>query len=184
MNRQQRLKKWEAALLAALCVTMLTGTWAQAKQTELASNLIRLHVVAASDDAAEQSVKLKVRDGVIAYLAPRLEGASDAAEAEDVISCSLDGIKAAAESRAGGARLWANRGSPLARKRTIRCVTGRAWPSRGKSSTSSSKKSESWRPAMVRVSAPAGWRSSSRIRRRRASLLKPMMRPAPSTAIT
>jgi len=105
MNRQQRLKKWEAALLAALCVTMLTGTWAQAKQTELASNLIRLHVVAVSDDAAEQSVKLKVRDGVIAYLAPRLEGASDAAEAENVISGSLDGIKAAAESRAGGRRV-------------------------------------------------------------------------------
>lgn len=132
-----KAKKWEAALLAALCVTMLTGTWAQAKQTELASNLIRLHVVAVLDDAAEQSVKLKVRDGVIAYLAPRLEGASDAAEAENVISGSLDGIRAAAESRAGGRRVtvtlsdeyyptrqYAGFSLPAGRYRSLRVILG------------------------------------------------------------
>ena len=47
----------ELALLLAVCVTLLPGTWAQARSALLASRLVRLHVIAVSDDDTEQAVK-------------------------------------------------------------------------------------------------------------------------------
>lgn len=38
------LRPWELALLLAVCVTLLTGTWAQARSALLASRLVRLRV--------------------------------------------------------------------------------------------------------------------------------------------
>ena len=66
------LRPWELALLLAVCVTLLTGTWAQARSQLLAARLVRLHVIAVSDDDTEQAVKLQVRDAVLAYLEPQL----------------------------------------------------------------------------------------------------------------
>ncbi len=48
-------------------------------------NLIRLHVLANSDSASDQQLKLKVRDAVIAYLAPHLETAIDKRMARQVV---------------------------------------------------------------------------------------------------
>ena len=85
------LRPWELALLLTVCVTLLTGTWAQARSQLLAARLVRLHVIAVSDDDAEQAVKLQVRDAVLAYL--------DAAQ--QLIAGDLDGIARAAQAAAG-----------------------------------------------------------------------------------
>ena len=79
--KKQLLKNWEISLLLALCITLCAGTWAGARSEALSAGLIRLHVVAASDEAAEQELKLRVRDSVLAYLEPRLQGTQSAAEA-------------------------------------------------------------------------------------------------------
>lgn len=100
--KTQLLKKWEISMLLALCITLCAGTWASARSEALSDALVRLHVIAVSDDAEEQEIKLRVRDSVLAYLEPRLEGADDAAEARELISAELDGIKAAAETAAEG----------------------------------------------------------------------------------
>ena len=76
------LRPWELALLLAVCVTLLTGTWAQARSALLASRLVRLHVIAVSDDEAEQAVKLQVRDAVLAYLEPQLADVTDIGAAQ------------------------------------------------------------------------------------------------------
>ena len=78
MHKNDRLRPWETALLAAVCVTLLTGVWAQGRQSALADKVVRLHVIAASDSAENQRVKLEVRDALLAYLTPRLEAASGA----------------------------------------------------------------------------------------------------------
>ena len=52
--KKQLLKNWEISLLLALCITLCAGTWAGARSEALSAGLIRLHVVAASDEAAEQ----------------------------------------------------------------------------------------------------------------------------------
>ena len=96
------LRKWEIALLLALCFTLLAGTWAGAASSRVSEGLVRLHVIAASDDATEQAIKLDVRDAVLSYLEPRLASAADIAGAEALIEANLDGIAAAAESAAQG----------------------------------------------------------------------------------
>lgn len=95
------LRPWELALLLAVCVTLLTGTWAQARSQLLAARLVRLHVIAVSDDDAEQAVKLQVRDAVLAYLEPQLQGVTDVDAAQQLIAGDLDGIARAAQAAAG-----------------------------------------------------------------------------------
>ncbi len=68
--KKNGLKTWEIALLTALFVTAGVGLWAGHTQKALSSELIRLHVVARSDSAADQAEKLAVRDEVLALLAP------------------------------------------------------------------------------------------------------------------
>ena len=43
-------------------------TYAHNIQKEIADNVIRLHVIANSDETADQELKLKVRDAVLAYM--------------------------------------------------------------------------------------------------------------------
>ena len=102
MDKCGKLKLWEAAALVALCLSLCAGTWAQARQSAISGSLIRLHVVAVSDDEAEQALKLEVRDAVLAYLAPRLEGTGDSAAARELISGELEGITKAAAAASEG----------------------------------------------------------------------------------
>ena len=102
MHKNDRLRPWETALLAAVCVTLLTGVWAQGRQSALADKGVRLHVIAASDSAADQRVKLEVRDALLAYLSPRLEAASGARDAAAVIAASAPELKKIAETVSGG----------------------------------------------------------------------------------
>lgn len=102
MDKCGKLKLWEAAALVALCLSLCAGTWAQARQSAISGSLIRLHVVAVSDDEAEQALKLEVRDAVLAYLTPRLEGTGDSAAARELISGELEGIAKAAAAASKG----------------------------------------------------------------------------------
>ena len=86
MQYKNRLRPWETALLAALCLTLLIGVWAQGRQRALSDRVVRLHVIAASDSAEDQRVKLAVRDALLAYLTPRLEAASGAQDAAAMIA--------------------------------------------------------------------------------------------------
>ncbi len=99
---KSRMRIWEMSLLLALCFSLCIGTWAQAKQAALCSELVRLHVIAVSDDEYEQALKLRVRDEVLAYISPKLDGVKSAQDAQKIISAELDGIKQAAETAAEG----------------------------------------------------------------------------------
>ncbi len=101
-SKSRTLKIWELAALLALCVSLCAGAWAEARQSSISSRLIRLHVIAASDDAQEQAIKLRVRDAVLDYLRPRLENAADADEAREIISRNTAGIAEAAGLAAEG----------------------------------------------------------------------------------
>ena len=99
---RDRFKTWETAALLALCLTLLLGVWAQGRQTAISDKLLRLHVIAASDEPQEQAVKLQVRDAVLAWLAPQLEGAADRDAARAIIACELENVRIAAESASEG----------------------------------------------------------------------------------
>lgn len=97
-----KLKNWELALLLALCISLCACTWAEGRRQVISSGLVRLHVIAASDDDAEQALKLRVRDGVLEYLSPKLDEVSDSDEARQIIKSELPNIKKAAEKSAEG----------------------------------------------------------------------------------
>lgn len=102
---RQRLKIWELALLGALCFSLCVGAWAQGRQSEISSSLVRLHVIAVSDAPAEQELKLRVRDAVLEYISPLLDSVDTPADAKAVISAELDGIRNAAYSASEGRKV-------------------------------------------------------------------------------
>ena len=99
--KTNRLHIWELALMGALLAGLLTAIWAQKTQAEVASELVRLHVLAKDDTDDEQAVKLQVRDEVLAYVQPLLEGASTQGQAVEILNRSMDGIRRAAAAAAG-----------------------------------------------------------------------------------
>ena len=99
---EKRLKLWESAALIALSAALCAGAWAQGRQNSISAHLVRLHVVAVSDDEYEQALKLRVRDAVLEYISPALEGADDAEAAKAIIGEQLEGVAQAARSAAEG----------------------------------------------------------------------------------
>lgn len=137
MEGNRTLHTWELAALLTLCICLAAGLWAEGRQARLAANLVRLHVLAVSDAAEEQAVKLRVRDAVLHYLAPKLRDAADAEAAGAVLARELPGIQAAAEAAAGGrpvtvtlgeerypTREYAGFTLPAGRYRSLRVVLG------------------------------------------------------------
>ena len=96
------LKTWEAAALLALSFALFVGTWAESRQQDISDSVIRLHVIAVSDDEEEQAIKLRVRDAVLGVLSPILDGVYDRGEAEKALSENLVEISAAALSASNG----------------------------------------------------------------------------------
>jgi len=62
----RRLKTWEAALMLGVLTAVVLGSWLGREQRELADSVIRFHVIANSDSEADQTLKLAVRDRVLA----------------------------------------------------------------------------------------------------------------------
>lgn len=62
----------------------------------LQSELVRLHVVGASNSDHDQAIKLQVRDAVLAVLEPMMEGITDAQQAKSYIRTHLPQIEEAA----------------------------------------------------------------------------------------
>lgn len=59
----RKLKRWEMALMLGLLCALVGGSWLGQEQHELADSVIRFHVIANSDSAQDQALKLAVRDG-------------------------------------------------------------------------------------------------------------------------
>ena len=97
MDENRTLHPWELALLLSVCLTLVVGAWAGARQEGLSDSLVRLHVIAASDSAADQAEKLRVRDAVLAYLAPKLDAAETGSDARAILRAEQDGIREAAQ---------------------------------------------------------------------------------------
>ena len=98
-----RLYRWEIALLLALCISFCVCTWAQAAEEQLSGQLIRLHVIAASDSEADQALKLQVRDAVLEHLAPLLEQVRDVETAREILRAEQSLLQCTAEETAKAA---------------------------------------------------------------------------------
>ena len=88
-ERNNKLRRWEAALLAGVAVALLVGVWLDGEQAALADKVIRLHVIANSDSEADQALKLEVRDRILAEAAGAFSGSHDVNEAAAAIQRAL-----------------------------------------------------------------------------------------------
>lgn len=89
-STSHKLRLWEAALLLAFGLTLTAGVWASASEGALAGQVLRLHVVANSDSEEDQTLKLLARDAVLELASQLLDGVSDRARAEEILSAHLD----------------------------------------------------------------------------------------------
>ena len=95
----RRLGKWIAvSLLVGLAISLLWGVWSLQRQQALAQEVIRLHVIAASDSDADQALKLQVRDAVLAQATDWLAGTTDRDEAEDILRTHLAELRDTAQA--------------------------------------------------------------------------------------
>ena len=96
---QNKLRWGEISLLLALAVTMLWGAWSLQEQDVLERKMIRLHVIANSDTQEDQTLKLQVRDEVLAQATAVLEESADMAEAVVRLEAALPAIESTAQQK-------------------------------------------------------------------------------------
>lgn len=97
LSGKNQLKIMEVALLVGLAVSLLWGVWSLQEQDDLQGKMIRLHVLANSDSAADQALKLEVRDRVLRETSGVLETSRNAREAQVRFREALPEIERAAE---------------------------------------------------------------------------------------
>ena len=83
--------------MAVFAVLLLGLALGGREQRTLAEQVVRLHVLANSDDPAAQALKLQVRDAILAEAEPLLEGVSSQEAAEAVLRGRLDGLARAGQ---------------------------------------------------------------------------------------
>ena len=98
----KRIKIWELSLLIALCVCLCQSALEAESRKDTAEKIIRLHVVAPSDEAEDQALKMQVKEAVAAKLEKLLASAQNADEAERIISENKTEIISAALSASEG----------------------------------------------------------------------------------
>ncbi len=90
--------KITALLTAAVLVVFLVlGLMPVHGEEAVYDNVLRLHVLANSDSGEDQALKLLVRDAVLEYAAPRLEGCRSRDEAETAVRDMMDVLVEVAE---------------------------------------------------------------------------------------
>ena len=85
------------AFLIGLSITGLFMQYSNKVQNDIANNILRLHIVANSDDPADQALKLKVRDRIISYLSDKVTDCN-LNQTKELIAQNLEGIKTQAEA--------------------------------------------------------------------------------------
>lgn len=81
---------WRRVVALFFAFLVCTALWAEATQAQLAEKVIRLHVLANSDTEADQTLKLQVRDKVLAQTDQLLAGQENAAQAAAVLRENLE----------------------------------------------------------------------------------------------
>lgn len=80
-----------------LCVCMLCSFIPTKSESEIYDDTVRLHVLANSDDASDQMIKLKVRDAILQAMDEIIAEAASADEAESAIRENLEFFRITAD---------------------------------------------------------------------------------------
>ncbi len=92
LSRVLRDFPWRRVLALFVACLVCTALWAEATQVRLASQVIRLHVLANSDSEEDQALKLEVRDRVLETTSALLAGETEPQAAAVLLDQHLDDI--------------------------------------------------------------------------------------------
>lgn len=92
LTRVLRDVPWRRVLALFVACLVCTALWAEATQVRLASQVIRLHVLANSDSEEDQALKLEVRDQVLETTSALLAGETEPQAAAILLNQHLDDI--------------------------------------------------------------------------------------------
>ena len=92
LTRVLRDVPWRRVLALFVACLVCTALWAEATQVRLASQVIRLHVLANSDSEEDQALKLGVRDRVLETTSALLAGETEPQAAAILLDQHLDDI--------------------------------------------------------------------------------------------
>ena len=92
LTRVLRDVPWRRVLALFVACLVCTALWADATQVRLASQVIRLHVLANSDSEEDQALKLEVRDQVLETTSALLAGETEPQAAAILLDQHLDDI--------------------------------------------------------------------------------------------
>ncbi|MBQ3599927.1 MAG: stage II sporulation protein R [Lachnospiraceae bacterium] len=95
MKKKKITYSWMGWIIVLLLVFLLKET--QNYQEEIANEIIRFHVLANSDSAKDQKLKLQVKKEVVAYMQQALAGANNKREAEKIINDNIEEIRSIAK---------------------------------------------------------------------------------------
>ena len=90
------MRKWLGFFMAAVLLVTALMILPIHGEAELYDNVIRLHVLADSDDETDQALKLVVRDAVLEETRPLLKNVSDRAQAERILRAAIPALEATA----------------------------------------------------------------------------------------
>lgn len=92
LSRVLRDFPWRRVLALFVACLVCTALWAEATQVRLASQVIRLHILANSDSEEDQALKLEVRDRVLETTSALLAGETEPQAAAVLLNQHLDDI--------------------------------------------------------------------------------------------
>ena len=91
------MKKLVTGILSILLAVLIIAAIPTEADAEIYSDTLRLHILAASDSEADQALKLRVRDGILAEYSAELSRVSDLEDAMATLEARLPDIVATAE---------------------------------------------------------------------------------------
>lgn len=98
-QKKENRRKLELSLFCGLFIAVLLSiTSFGASCGEIRQNVLRMHVIANSDSEADQTLKLQVRDAVLAEGKELFDGSLTAEQAENILDSDKERLRAAAES--------------------------------------------------------------------------------------
>ena len=92
LTRVLRDVPWRRVLALFVACLVCTALWAEATQVRLASQVVRLHILANSDSEEDQALKLEVRDRVLETTSALLAGETEPQAAAVLLDQHLDDI--------------------------------------------------------------------------------------------
>jgi stage II sporulation protein R len=84
-------------LMFTVLSAFATVSYSETMQGEIAKEVVRFHVLANSDSQADQALKLKVRDGILAEFKPILNASASVDETKAALNKNIDEVIACAD---------------------------------------------------------------------------------------